>query len=417
MIKKTILLNSFILLSIFCISQENIKIMYYNILKYPAYSDRADTLKKIIQYTTPDIFIVNELKSAHGGNLILARALNTNGVTHYSQAVFQDANGLDTDNHLYYNSNKIGLVEQRNINANPRALSEYKVYYKDPNLSQTNDTNYIYIYACHLKAGNSGNSTPTEVQQRHSAAQALKNYLSNNNINKNVIVGGDMNIYTSSEPAYTEITTGGNLNLFDPIGQAGAWHNSYNYRNIHTQSTRSSSVNSPYAGGSKGGLDDRFDMIFVSNDIINGSQGVKYVNNSYKAVGQDGNRFNGSVNEGVNNSVPQDIANSLFYMSDHLPVLMEITVGGPVNIQEENSNIISKLYFNSNDKKLDVYFENNFNKLELEIYNLSGKIVYKKLYYNNSSISDYLSKIKAGMYIIKMNIDNSTPISAKIISY
>lgn len=386
--------------------------MYYNLLKFPDYADRADTLKNIIQHVQPDLFIVEELKSAYGSGLIMNRALNIDGVTHYAQAVFQDANGIDTDNQLFYNSDKIGLIYQRNINTSPRALSEYKVYYKDPNLAQTHDTTFLYLYGCHFKAGNSGNSNPVETEQRRIAAQAFKNYLTNNSRTSNVIVGGDFNMYTSSEPAYTELTTGGTLNLFDPVGQAGSWHNNYSYRNIHTQSTRSSSVSNPYGGGSTGGLDDRFDIIFVSNDVLNGSQGAKYITNSYKAVGQDGDRFNGSVNDGVNNAVPQDVANSLFYMSDHLPVVLEVTVGGPVNVQQ-HEDLITNLIFDSNNKMLTVNFEKEFTNLDLSVYTLSGKKVVSKQLNDNILVSEYFSNLSAGMYIINLLVDGQ-PVSAKI---
>lgn len=412
MIRRVILLFIPLLLSTSLFSQENLKIMYYNLLKFPDVPARADTLKNIIQHVQPDIFIVNELKSLQGANLIMTRAMNVDGVSHYAQAVFQDANGTDTDNHLYYNSNKIGLVYQRNINASPRALSEYKVYYKDPNLAQTNDTTFLYLYGCHLKAGNSGNSTPTEAQQRYTAAQALKNYLTTNSRTSNVIVGGDFNMYTSSESAYTELTTGGTVNLFDPIGQAGSWNNNYNYRNVHTQSTRASGVSNPYAGGSTGGMDDRFDIIFVSNDILNGSQGAKYVTNSYEAVGQDGEHYNGSINNGYNYAVPQDVASSLFYMSDHLPVLLEVTVGGPVSVQQ-HEELITDLTFDSNNKILTVYFEKEFSNLDLSVYTLSGKKVVSKQLKNNMLVSEYFSNLSAGMYIVNLLVDGQ-PVSAKI---
>ena len=47
-----------------------------------------------------------------------------------------------------------------------------------------------------------------------------------------------------------------------------------------------------------GGMDDRFDFIFVSEDLISGEDGVLYLENSYLAEGQDGNHFNQSVNDG-----------------------------------------------------------------------------------------------------------------------
>ena len=61
-----------------------------------------------------------------------------------------------------------------------------------------------------------------------------------------------------------------------------------------------------YAGGAHGGMDDRFDFIFVSEDLISGEDGVMYLENSYLAEGQDGNHFNQSVNDGLNSSVSRN---------------------------------------------------------------------------------------------------------------
>jgi exonuclease III len=420
MIRNLLLLAIPLFLTTISYSQENLKVMYYNLLKFPDVADRADTLKNIIQHTQPDIFVVNELKSAYGANLVMTHAMNIDGVSHYAQAVFQDANGSDTDNHLYYNSTKVGFIEQNNINANTRAISEYVLYYKDPNLAQTNDTTFLYVYGCHLKAGTAsdistgGGNTLTNGERRASAVLAFKNYLTNHSRTKNIIVGGDMNIYTSSETAYSNFTGAGTMNLYDPISQAGNWHNSYSYRNVHTQSTRAVG-DQTYGGGSTGGLDDRFDMIFVSNDIMNGSQGAKYAVNSYKAVGQDGNKFNDAVNDGTNTSVPQDVAQSLFFMSDHLPVIMEIQVGGPVSIQQQE-DLITTLAFNSETKVLTVDFEKEHKTIDLQVVSLSGQQVIRKQFYNTSTLSDYFSELGAGMYIINLIADGK-PVSAKVLVY
>ena len=421
MIRKLLLFGLLSLLTLVVSSQENLKVMYYNLLKFPAYSNRADTLKKIIQYTQPDIFVVSELSSLFGANLIMTRSLNVDGVTHYDQAVFQGANGIDTDNHLFYNANKIGFIKQNNINANTRAISEYILYYKDPNLAQTNDTTFLHVYGCHLKAGTAidvssgGGNTLSNGERRALAALSFKNYLTNHSRSRNIIVGGDMNIYTSAETAYSNFTSAGTINLYDPIAQSGNWHNSSSFKKIHTQSTRASSVTNPYAGGATGGMDDRFDMIFVSNDIMNGSQGAKYVTNSYKAVGQDGNRFNGSINDGVNTAVPKYIANALFYMSDHLPVLMELQVGGPVNIQQQD-DLITVLNFNSDSKQLTVDFENEHQLIELAVVNLAGQLVVQKHYLNTATLNDYFSELNPGIYIVRILADGK-PVSAKILVY
>ena len=40
-------------------SQDTLNIMYYNLLDFPvSQPDRIDTLKKILSYTKPDVFVV-----------------------------------------------------------------------------------------------------------------------------------------------------------------------------------------------------------------------------------------------------------------------------------------------------------------------------------------------------------------------
>ena len=118
-----------------------------------------------------------------------------------------------------------------------------------------------------------------------------------------MIVGGDFNFYYHTEPACQEILYGQGLDLIDPINQLGNWHNNSFYNNIHTQSTRSSTGG--YAGGAYGGMDDRFDIIFISNDVANGSSGIEYLANTYTADGQDGSYFNQSINSANNSQVPK----------------------------------------------------------------------------------------------------------------
>ena len=173
-------------------SQETLKVMFYNLLNFPSTSpERADTLKKIVQHVLPDMFLVNELDNQFGATLILNNALNQNGINHYQQAVFMD--GPDTDNMLFFNSNKLGLISQNEIQTTLRDINEYVLYYKAPDLASTMDTAFFYTYSCHLKAG----STDPNPNYRLAEAQVFKNYLSGKTGLKNVIFGGDFNFYGS----------------------------------------------------------------------------------------------------------------------------------------------------------------------------------------------------------------------------
>ena len=66
-------------------------------------------------------------------------------------------------------------------------------------------------------------------------------------------------------------------------------------------------------------MDDRFDMMLNSKEI-NASGGMECFVGSLKAIGNDGNHFNDSINSLPNTSVTVDVANALHYASDHIPI-------------------------------------------------------------------------------------------------
>ena len=376
-------------------SQETLKVMFYNLLNFPSTSpERADTLKKIVQHVLPDMFLVNELDNQFGATLILNNALNQNGINHYQQAVFMD--GPDTDNMLFFNSNKLGLISQNEIQTTLRDINEYVLYYKAPDLASTMDTAFFYTYSCHLKAG----STDPNPNYRLAEAQVFKNYLSGKTGLKNVIFGGDFNFYgssVSSEPAHNWVLNGGTIPLFDPIDMTGEWHANSFYANIHTQSTRTTS----FDGGATGGLDDRFDFVFISNDLQTGANKAKYIDNSYTSIGNDGAHYNTSlVNPSSNGSVPVDVANALYQMSDHLPVYLEIQVGGDVGITE--NDYVTSFRFNSTSRELEVFLKNSEHQISLSVYDISGKRILNETHSGNDLIKTSFPQLRSGVYIVNL---------------
>ena len=108
--------------------------------------------------------------------------------------------------------------------------------------------------------------------------------------------------------------------LFDPIDRIGNWHNNSSFSDVHTQSPRTTS----FGGGANGGMDDRFDWLFVSESILDNQSRMVYIDDSYTAFGNDGNHFNDAINSGNNFSVSEQIADALHDASDHLPVYMDV---------------------------------------------------------------------------------------------
>ena len=391
------LLTFFFAISLtFLFAQDSLKITYYNLLNFPSsQQDRVDTLKKILDFIQPDIFVVNELTSFNGGALIKNNVLNSGSSNDFQSALY--FNGPDTDNLLFYDQNKFELYSQQQIPTQLRDISEYVLYYKNQ-LGILNDTSFIYIYSIHLKAG----SSSTNEELRRQEAETFKQFLVNNNRTERLIVGGDFNFYYHTEPACQEILYGQGLDLIDPINQMGNWHNNSFYKNVHTQSTRSATGG--YAGGAYGGMDDRFDIIFTSNDVMDGSSGIEYISNTYIADGQDGSYFNQSINSINNSQVSQDIARALFYMSDHLPVSLMFSMNPPLSVltsKGENTNV----RFLNSTKYLVLDFPSK-EDLNINIYDLTGKIIYNNRFHNQKHVEIELLFLPKGFYIVDCLLQN-----------
>lgn len=331
------------LLGIFCVSVlfsqtakvDTIKVMTYNLLNFPdgrndcgpsnlVITNRVDTLAKIIQYALPDIFIANEVQNTAGATLVLNRAMNVNGRTNYRTATFGYNNsGGFVNNSIFYNSDKLILLRQNIITTSVRPIDHYIFYGVDPLLGTHFDTTFFEVFAMHLKAGSASENAATRLEQ----ANLIRAYVDARPIGRNYIIGGDMNVYRSSEAGYVKMTTGGTNPFKDPINRPGSWNSNTSFKDIHTQSTRTTQN---IECGSTGGLDDRFDQILVSANILSPGNRVKYIQGTYKSIGNDGNHYNNSIISGTNSMYPRSLVSALYYMSDHLPVIMSLKVDYPL---------------------------------------------------------------------------------------
>ena len=303
----------------------------YNLLNFPEGRDdcsnntlvenREDTLRKIMSYTQPDVFVACEIQNQTAVPLILNNSLSFPGAPNYAAANYTPDGSLN--NMLFYNSDKLTLQSQGEISASPREIDHYLLYFNDPDLGLYFDTTFVHVYMSHLKAGNSS----TNEQIRAGQTEALMDYIATQPLSHNHFMCGDFNVYSSSEDGYQNMVTGP-FALVDPINAPGNWNNNSSFDYLHTQSTRTS-LN--YDCGSKGGLDDRFDQILVSSNVMSGTDSLRYLDNSYDAVGNDGGYFNGNLMQGSNSQYPDSIVSALYYMSDHLPVLLKTVATYPTS--------------------------------------------------------------------------------------
>ena len=180
----------------------------------------------------------------------------------------------------------------------------------------------IYVYSMHLKAA----SGASNQEERRQGAENVRDNLMSLPTGSHIIVVGDMNFYSPSEPAYAWFTDAGDGQLIDPLGTGDAWGGESNALK-HTQSPLATQ-NGGLIGG---GLDDRFDFQFVSPTLLDGG-GFELIDGTYRSLGNDGNHYNQAINSGNNYYFPSDtargntLADELIIASDHLPLVVDYQV-------------------------------------------------------------------------------------------
>jgi len=397
---------------------DTLTVMQYNLMYYDKeYSDCNATnnnvdakdgyLRTILNHVKPDILSVNEVNDAIASvERIKTNTLNYAGETRYKRANFS---GSFLVNMIYYNSEKLELKSQDAIATSPRETNVYKFYLKTSGLVN-GDTIFLYHFVTHLKAG----SYESDAQQRAVAANSIMSYISTKNIKGNVILSGDMNLYSASEGAFVAFTTpvgSNNFRFYDPLNAVGSWHSNYSYRYVHTQSTRTVASEGCF---STGGLDDRFDFILSSSDILAGTSGIKFY--SYKTLGQDGNRYNSSITSPTNTSIPTDVANALYGMSDHLPVVMKVTYSSAPTQVNTEKNQVSILYNNPVYNTLNVQILENTSIKAINVYNLLGNCILSLFPESNSQKVDVdISNAPTGVLLVEVRLNDGRKKTIKVL--
>lgn len=400
------LMINFFLVNTISAQQDTLRVVYYNLLKFPgSTADRADSLRIVLDYLKPDILCVTELLSSTGADLVLNTALNHSGNTNYTRTTYLD--GFDTETLLYFNTNKLGLTRMDTISTagstsvgSSRYIGYSRLYFKDPNLSLHQDTQYVDLFYMHLTASNSSSDSLSRFEQ----TKMLKNWISARPHIQFVLAGGDLNFYTDQEVGYQTLLDMGNLKLKDPINRPGKWNNNAAFADVHTQSTRVRAFN----GGATGGLDDRFDFILTSDSILQSNR-LKYIPNTYRAVANNGQLFNDSLTHPpINTLVPWPILSALYNSSDHLPVYLELLATHKQVISLTDSDWDKlQLTVSPNPTQGIIHLVDRRNTAEdftLSISDLNGKAVIHQTLTGSTQLD--LSTLPAGVYLLNARAGN-----------
>lgn len=398
-------------------AQETFKVMFYNLLNYPledAVPNREVDLEFILSDYQPDLFLVCELNNSTGADNVLnitRSAISQNFematyVSNTSDDAFGDQN--DLQNLLYYDSSKFSLEEEIIV---PTDLRDFNVYKLQLN-TVDQDTNpvEVYVVVCHLKAS-SGTINAT---RRFEMVLELDAYLSTLPETSNVILGGDLNLYTATEPAFQELLDDANhITFVDPPNRIGSWNNNPNFVDVFTQSTRTQTG----LGGTTGGFDDRFDFLLTSENMMNTSS-LTYVDGSYQVFGNNG--LASCYNSAINSSdcaVPDsqfsfEIRDALHNFSDHLPVTLSLETDATL-LDINSVDISSKLLLEKTIVKNTLTIMLDSNELfheDLIIYNSMGQRI-KTLHIDTHERQQFnVSELQNGLYYLVVPSLNLNPL-------
>lgn len=288
-----------------------VRVVTYNLLNFPDAlgSERLDDLRAVMGFVDPDIVLVQEMQSEQGVDLFLDSVMKQVDPS-FTGAPFND--GPDTDNALFYRSDRVNYLAAQYLPTVNRDIAEYRVVLAE-------SYSELYLFSIHFKASDGTVNEAIRLQE----ATVLRNRLNSLPPGRNFLVCGDFNIYYSDEPAYQKLIDSlenESGRLIDPLAMPGFWHDNSAFAAAHTQSSR---VEQLPDGGAGGGLDDRFDMVLCSGTIMD-SSGLHLCAGSYRICGNDGAHLNLSVNYGFNAAVTAEVADALYLASDHLPVYVDL---------------------------------------------------------------------------------------------
>ena len=416
--------------ALFAQAQDIITVMQYNLLYYGNYNSgyadcfetnnntqrKDECIRTIVDYVKPDIFTVCEFGATQQlQNDFLRHNLNINGANYWQSDNIINYAGSNIINHIFFDSRKMGLKRHVALRTNPRDTDIYELYLKTPGLA-AGDTIKLVCIVAHPKAGMGYES------DRRALMQKAMDYVNQNYPTDNVLIMGDFNMYGASESGYrllTQTYSNPSICFMDPlalVGGVGEWNNNGVFAPFHTQSTRSYSDEC----FSSGGLDDRFDFILMADEIAFSYNHMRYVSNSYHAVGNDGNHFNMSVNQGYNSAVPAEVAEALFNGSDHLPVTMKIAVDVHLGVEDhEAQSLFASVAPNpASDRAVMSFFNPSKGQVEFELYSLQGQLLQREVTVFDEGSQQHVLSLQGltkGFYLLRIKHKDGFSQSLKLI--
>lgn len=202
----------------------------------------------------------------------------------------------------------------------------------------------LFIFNSHFEAGDADE----DLAGQETEANQIRQFIDSNGLgNRNVIVAGDLNVGTNFQTSGTTAFGGqsalqilaadGSGRVLDPLFPNGEQVNFSIFDpgvpnspfgvDLAPQLTQSPSGQGGVLVG--GGIDDRFDFILQSDELLDG-EGVASIGGSLRVFGNNGSTGNDQINDGntiqisgLESFTTSQVLNALEAASDHLPVITD----------------------------------------------------------------------------------------------
>lgn len=383
-------ISLFLLIAISSFAQQQVRVMAYNVHRFPAYNNAEADLKIVLNQIKPTILLTVELDGSSAVTQFLNNVLNTK----YKASTEVNINwGTGNECAVFYIDSLLTYISPAKIiSSDPRPIAEFTFVHKI-----TNDT--LTIFGVHLKA------YPEDSTRRANSVNDLRNRTLQLNSKSNYLVCGDFNIFKSTESAFQKLIDKSSPGYFiDVLNLAGNWSNNYQLASASTYSTSD--------------LDTRLDMILISPSLqIPG--GIDYKTGSLKIFGNDdGNHFNKSITSGSNSWFLNDtsIGTSLKNASDHLPVFADFDFGVGATVVKQELPLSFELkqnYPNPFNPSTTITYKLPFaGYVSLKIYDLMGREIailvneYLPAGIYNSQFLIGNSQFPSGVYFYQLKVGN-----------
>ena len=294
--------------------QDTVRVCTYNVLSFSATSSsRIPALRKILNDIKPQILLVQELSNEEGHRLFEDSVANMLAIPLHSTD-YPNGEIPDSYAHIFFDTSTFEASRTIVIGDDQNGLVTVRLHHRGRGVGDS-----IQVITAQWKSGQNPQDIMDRLDNSSTVIRLLMTELTSEGADiSNILFGGDLNLYSSNEDGYLNLTQRDDYRFYDPINRPGSWHRDTSFADLHTQSTRLRLVGNKLEGG----LYNRFDHI-----LLNDSLRQRYIPGSYTTFGNDGRHFEDSINAQPNFAVSPEIAQALRDASDHLPVHLDLIFG------------------------------------------------------------------------------------------